>query len=88
MSDYMTQQGLALPPSSRQDIVSALLNDYGNSFDEDTRSPYKMSPVPAFKELPPPPPEDVRARKYSNERASPAFQKMNTPFQLRGAKGK
>ncbi|OAG10745.1 uncharacterized protein CC84DRAFT_493038 [Paraphaeosphaeria sporulosa] len=84
MTDYMTQPGLSLPPSSRQDIVSALLNDYGSSFEDGSSSPYKSSPVSAFKELPPPPPpERSRARDYSNGNSSPAVQKMNTPFRLR-----
>ncbi|KAJ4357549.1 uncharacterized protein N0V89_002125 [Didymosphaeria variabile] len=81
----MAHQGLNLAPSSRQDIISALLNDYGSSFDDGNNSPYKMSPAPAFKELPPsPPPERASARDYSNDKASHAFRKMNTPFQLRG----
>lgn len=48
MTDVMAQQGLGLnTPTSRQDVVSALLNDYYAS----------SSPLsPAFKELPSPPP--------------------------------
>ncbi|KAL5435705.1 hypothetical protein PMIN06_001451 [Paraphaeosphaeria minitans] len=84
MTDYMTQPGLSLPPSSRQDVVSALLNDYGSSFEDGSSWPSKSSPVSAFKELPPPPPPDnSRARDYSIGNLSPAVQKMNTPFRLR-----
>ncbi|KAF2476233.1 uncharacterized protein BDR25DRAFT_300338 [Lindgomyces ingoldianus] len=54
------QPGLAPnAPSGRQDVISALLNDYGNSFGggNGNVSPYALSPVPTFtKELPPPPP--------------------------------
>ncbi|KAH7126754.1 hypothetical protein B0J11DRAFT_285406 [Dendryphion nanum] len=59
MASIISQPGLGLTaPSSRQDIISALLNDYGNSFGADT-SPYSSySPNPALKELPPPPPKD------------------------------
>lgn len=80
MTDYMTQPELSLPPSSRQDVISALLNDYGSSFED-----VYTSPVPASKELPPPPPaERARERDFSNDEASTAVQKMNTPFRLRG----
>ncbi|KAF2440358.1 hypothetical protein P171DRAFT_99607 [Karstenula rhodostoma CBS 690.94] len=83
MTDYMTQPGLSLPPSSRQDIVSALLNDYGNSFEDGDSSTYETSQVAAFKELPPPPPERARAGDYDDGKASLGVQKMNMPFQLR-----
>ncbi|KAF2192773.1 hypothetical protein K469DRAFT_694819 [Zopfia rhizophila CBS 207.26] len=55
----MAKPGLApVAPSSRQDVISALLNDYGNSFGRGDTSPYAYSPVPTLKELPPPPPGD------------------------------
>lgn len=67
--------GLSLnAPSSRQDIVSALLDGYGNSFGRDDDSPYALSPVPALKELPPPPPG-------SNDKSLPPVMMR---FQLRG----
>jgi hypothetical protein len=69
--------GLGLTtPSSRQDVISALLNDYGNSFGRDDESSSQYSPVPALKELPPPPPS-------SDEKPLPA-QPLMMRFQLRG----
>jgi hypothetical protein len=74
MTDIMAQPGLGLTaPSSRQDIVSALLNDYGNGFE----SPYGFSPVPALKELPPPPPA-------SDDDEKPLPPGIMRGFQLRG----
>ena len=75
MTTLVSQPGLGLTaPSSRQDIISALLNEYGNSFGGDT-SPYNnYSPIPALKELPPPPPKDT-------EKSHPALMMR---FQLRG----
>ncbi|KAL1796824.1 hypothetical protein ACET3X_005364 [Alternaria dauci] len=79
MTDVMAQQGLLSAPASRQDIVSALLNDYGNSFGRGDASPSTYSPVPADKELPPPPPRsDSLARK-----PLPAALRMQAKFQLR-----
>ncbi|RAR15696.1 hypothetical protein DDE83_000928 [Stemphylium lycopersici] len=79
MTDILTQQDLLSAPSSHQDIVSALLNDYGNSFGRGDTSPSSYSPVPALKELPPPPPRsDSIARK-----PLPATQRMDAKFQLR-----
>ena len=77
MTQVMTAQtGLGLnAPSSRQDIVSALLSDYGSSFGQDDVSPYALSPVPAVKELPPPPPPS------NNEKPLPSAMMR---FQLRG----
>ncbi|KAF1833814.1 hypothetical protein BDW02DRAFT_360939 [Decorospora gaudefroyi] len=73
------QQALLSAPSTRQDIVSALLNDYGNSFGRGDASPSAYSPVPALKELPPPPPQsDSIMRK-----PLPAVQRMDMKFQLR-----
>lgn len=60
-------------PASRQDVISALLNEYGNSFGGDDELSYNWSSGPAFKELPPPPPG-------SSEKPSP----MSMRFQLRG----
>ncbi|CAN9296331.1 unnamed protein product [Alternaria alternata] len=79
MTDVMAQRGLLSAPASRQDIVSALLNDYGNSFGRGDASPSAYSPVPADKELPPPPPRsDNIARK-----PLPAALRMQAKFQLR-----
>ncbi|CAO2657442.1 Nn.00g035680.m01.CDS01 [Neocucurbitaria sp. VM-36] len=81
MTEVMAQRGLGLSaPASRQDIVSALLNDYGNSFGHDDTSPSAYSPVPASKELPPPPPP--RADSLRNK-PLPAVQRMSMKFQLR-----
>ncbi|KAF1951773.1 hypothetical protein CC80DRAFT_193590 [Byssothecium circinans] len=85
MATIMSQQGIELPPSSRQDIVSALLNEYG-SFGEDDASLYSMySPAPISKELPPPPPPKTpeRERKYSNDTAMPYGGRLSMRFQLR-----
>lgn len=84
MTEVMAQQSLDLPPSSRQDVVSALLNDYGSSFGRGNTSPYSYSPVPAMKELPPPPPE--KERNYINDKPLPSagHMSMSMRFQLRG----
>lgn len=77
----MAQQSLAATPSSRQDIVSALLSDYyGNSFG-DEKSPSVYSPEPPTSQLPPLPPrkDSLVARK-----PVPAAQRMDAKFQLRG----
>jgi hypothetical protein len=75
MTQVMNAPGLGLSvPTSRQDVISALLNDYGNSFGQDD-SPYGSTPVPALKELPPPPPS-------SSEKPLPSALSMR--FQLRG----
>lgn len=42
-------------PSSRQDVISALLNDYA-SFSPSKTSPYSFTNSPLSKDLPPPPP--------------------------------
>lgn len=49
---------LNIPTSSRQDVVSALLNDYGTSFGQNDPISHDFSPAPALKELPPPPPSN------------------------------
>ncbi|KAF1939085.1 hypothetical protein EJ02DRAFT_265940 [Clathrospora elynae] len=72
----MAQSSLA--PTSRQDIVSALLNDYGSSFGRGDATASSYSPVPTFKELPPPPRSNNLARK-----PLPAVQKMMMKFELR-----
>jgi hypothetical protein len=80
MTEIMAYQGQLNAPSSRQDIVSALLNDYGNSFGNGDASPSAYSPVPALKELPTLPPQsDSIMRK-----PLPAVQRMKMKFQLRG----
>ncbi|KAJ8110288.1 hypothetical protein OPT61_g6835 [Boeremia exigua] len=81
MTEVMYQQGSGLAaPSSRQDVVSELLDDYTyeQSYNaEDVSS--KSSLAPAFKELPPPPPRTDSLRDPKAE----AIQRMNTKFQLR-----
>lgn len=79
----MTQRGLEVAPASRQDIISALLDGYGNSFGRGDESPYNYSPVPALKELPPPPPAE-RERSNSNDKPLPSAGYMSMRFQLRG----
>ncbi|KAI4956357.1 hypothetical protein J4E91_000568 [Alternaria rosae] len=79
MTDVMAQQSMLSAPASRQDVVSALLNDYGNSFGRGDASPSTWSPVPADKKLPAPPPRsDSIARK-----PLPAALRMEAKFQLR-----
>lgn len=76
----MAQQSMLSAPASRQDIVSALLNDYGNSFGRGDASPSTWSPVPADKKLPAPP-----SRSDSGAREPlPAALRMEAKFQLRG----
>lgn len=84
MAEVMSQQGFGLSvPGSRQDVISALLNDYGNSFGRGDVSSSSYSPVLADKELPPPPP-----RSDSLDKPLPAVQRaeqrMSMKFQLRG----
>jgi hypothetical protein len=75
MTTVMNPPGFGLTvPQSRQDIISALLNDYGNSFGQGDESPY--APVPAVKELPPTPPSS------GSEKPPPSALTMR--FQLRG----
>ncbi|KAF2643407.1 hypothetical protein P280DRAFT_478180 [Massarina eburnea CBS 473.64] len=72
MTTAMSQQGLELP-SSRQDIVSALLNDYG-SFDDDDASLYSVySPAAA-------PPKTPERERESSDRKSIPYEDR---FQLR-----
>jgi hypothetical protein len=84
MTETMTQRGVGLfAPTSRQDVVSQLLSAYANSFGQGNPSPSRLSPAPADKALPPPPPRsDSLARK-----PLPAFeraeQRMSTKFPLR-----
>jgi hypothetical protein len=82
MTEVMAQRSLGLAaPSSRQDIVSALLNDYGSSFGRGDGSPSAYSPVPALKELPLPPlPRGDSIR----NKPLPAVQRMSMKFPLRG----
>lgn len=90
MADIMAQPGLGLTaPTSRQDIISALLNDYGNSFGRgDASSSDYYSPVPALKELPLPPPPPPRSDSIKIDRKPlPAVQRMNMKFQLRDEDG-
>lgn len=85
MTDYLSPQGYGLSaPSSRQDIVSALLSEYGNSFGRGDGSPSNYSPVPADKELPPPPPRSDSLRNKPLPAVQRAEQRMSMKFQLRG----
>lgn len=84
MAEVMHQHESALAaPSSRQDVVSELLDDYDYTY-EDAYNVEDVSPnsklAPAFKELPPPPPRTDSLRDAKAE----AIQRMNTKFQLRG----
>jgi hypothetical protein len=80
MTEIIAQHSQLNAPSSRQDIVSALLNDYGNSFGNGDASPSAYSPVPALKELPTLPPRSNSIMR----KPLPAVQRMNMKFQLRG----
>lgn len=82
MTEVMNHYGAVLAaPSSRQDVVSELLDDYtyGDEYDVEEVSP-ESTLAPAFKELPPPPPRTDSLRDAKAE----AIQRMNTKFQLRG----
>ncbi|KAF2275896.1 uncharacterized protein EI97DRAFT_60161 [Westerdykella ornata] len=73
MTEVMIPSNFGLSvPSSRQDVISALLNEYGTSFGQ--TEPPSWSPVPAPKELPPPP-------QGSHEKPLPSAMSMR--FQLR-----
>lgn len=76
MADVKAQQSTLAAPSSRQDIVSELLDDY--AYDAEDVSP-KSSLSSPFKELPLPP----RTDRFRDPKAE-AIQRMNTKFQLRG----
>ncbi|KAJ4992734.1 hypothetical protein SVAN01_01780 [Stagonosporopsis vannaccii] len=81
MTEVMNQHAAALTASSsRQDVVSELLDDYTyeDAYDVEDASP-QSSLAPAFKELPPPPPRTDSLRDAKAE----AIQRMNTKFQLR-----
>ncbi|KAH8707172.1 hypothetical protein GQ44DRAFT_491189 [Phaeosphaeriaceae sp. PMI808] len=81
MAEVAAHKGYALAaPSSRQDIISALLSDYGNSFGHDIGS---CSPVPADKDLPPPPPRSDSLRNKPLPAFERAEQRMSMKFQLR-----
>jgi hypothetical protein len=83
MTDVMAQQGYGLSvPNSRQDVVSALLNEYGTSFGRGD-GPSALSPVPADKELPLPPRSDS-LRNKPLPAIQRAEQRMSMKFQLRG----
>lgn len=74
------QVAVLTAPSSRQDVVSELLDDYTyeDSYSEEGVSP-QSGLAPAFKELPPPP----RTDSLRDPKAE-AVQRMNTKFPLRG----
>jgi hypothetical protein len=85
MADVMAPQGgfkLSAPPS-RQDVVSALLTEYGTSFGRGDISSSILSPVPSEKELPLPPRSDSLADKPLPA-VQRAEQRMSMKFQLRG----
>ncbi|KAF2205913.1 hypothetical protein GQ43DRAFT_159766 [Delitschia confertaspora ATCC 74209] len=69
---------LAAPPDNRQDVISALLNDYSTFGHSDgSTSPYYYAPAPPVKELPRPPPKD---RERKREKPLPPLMMR---FQLR-----
>ncbi|KAH4945402.1 hypothetical protein HBI23_027680 [Parastagonospora nodorum] len=79
----MAQQGYGLTvPSSRQDVISALLNEYGNSFGRGD-GPSALSPVPTEKDLPAPPPRSDSLRNKPLPAVQRAEQRMSMKFQLR-----
>lgn len=81
MSEVMAQHGATLvAPTSRQDVVSELLDDYtyDESYDAEDMS-LQSGLAPAFNELPQLPP---RADSIKDPKAE-AYQRMNTKFQLR-----
>jgi hypothetical protein len=85
MNRVAAPQGFGLTaPSSRQDVVSALLSAYGSSFEHSDVSPSKFSPVPVDKELPPPPPRSDSLRNKPLPAVQRAEQRMSMKFQLRG----
>lgn len=73
----MSQQGLSAP-TSRQDIISALLNDYATSFGRGDACTSVYSPVQELKSLPPTPNDIPR------KQLPPGVQAMHAKFQLRG----
>ncbi|KAL5117770.1 hypothetical protein ACEQ8H_004380 [Pleosporales sp. CAS-2024a] len=82
MTHVMAQQSHGLSvPSSRRDVISALLHDYGTSFGRGDGSS-ALSPVPAEKDLPRPPPSDI-LRNKPLPAVQRAEQRMSTKFQLR-----
>jgi len=84
MTDIMAQQGYGLTvPSSRQDVISALLNEYGNSFGRGD-GPSALSPVPTERDLPAPPPRSDSLRNKPLPAVQRAEQRMSMKFQLRG----
>jgi hypothetical protein len=84
MTEVMATQGFKLSaPPSRQDVISALLTEYGNSFGRGDASPSAFSPLPIDKELPSPPRSDSLANKPLPA-VQRAEQRMSTKFQLRG----
>ncbi|KAH7078959.1 hypothetical protein BKA63DRAFT_488650 [Paraphoma chrysanthemicola] len=84
MNGVAAQQSYGLAaPSSRQDVVSALLSAYGSSFEHSEVSPSTFSPVQAEKELPPPPPRSDSLRNKPLPAVQRAEQRMSMKFQLR-----
>ncbi|KAJ4331508.1 hypothetical protein N0V95_009872, partial [Ascochyta clinopodiicola] len=80
MVEVMARQAALVAPSSRQDVISELLDDYTyeDQYDSEDVAP-KSALGPAFKELPAPPPRKDSLRDPKAE----AIQRMNTKFQLR-----
>jgi hypothetical protein len=84
MTEVAARQGLGLSaPPSRQDVISALLTEYGNSFGRGDGSPSAFSPVLADKELPPPPPRSDSLKDKPLPAVQRAEQRMSMKFQLR-----
>ncbi|KAF1913846.1 hypothetical protein BDU57DRAFT_324467 [Ampelomyces quisqualis] len=84
MAEVMSQQGFGMSvPSSRQDVISELLNEYGTSFGRGDGSPCVRSPVLADKELPPPPPRSDSLEDKPLPAVQRAEQRMSMKFQLR-----
>ncbi|KAF2132292.1 hypothetical protein P153DRAFT_383181 [Dothidotthia symphoricarpi CBS 119687] len=78
MTEVITQQTLGLSQTSpRQDVVSALLDEYSHSFDA-----YEHPLMPASKELPAPPQSDSPKDKTPPTVGSPAH-RMGMQFPLR-----
>ncbi|KAA8615044.1 hypothetical protein PtrSN002B_008073 [Pyrenophora tritici-repentis] len=76
MADVMSQQGLSAP-HSRQDIISALLNEYATGFGRGDACNSVYSPIQELKSLPPTPHDIPR------KQLPPGVQAMHAPFQLR-----
>jgi len=79
MADVMSQHGLCAP-TSRQDIISALLNDYATSFGRGDASTTVYSPVQELNSLP----QTPRSNDIARKQLPPGVQAMHAKFPLRG----